>query len=141
MAELEALIISLFVMIIILITYIICCIIICLVRCSLIQSGYEFCPRAVPSRRHHRRIGNQHEEPDDDESGKVDKLRDLSQAPPPAYRNANQYQNVNLEHTEVVQIKEAYYRLLVHCESIDTTSLPPDYTSQRPSISVAPEEL
>ena len=78
----------------------------------------------------------------DEENGEGCKTRDLSQTPPPAYRNANQYQNVDLEHTEVVQIKEAYYyRVSFHCKSTEITSLPPDYTSQRLSISIAPQEI
>ena len=113
----------------------ICSIIICLVRCSLLQTGYEFCPsRRVSSRYQNRDIENQ----DDEENGET-RARDLSQAPPPAYRNANQYQNVDLEHTEVVRTEEAY-RISTHMEP-ETTSLPPDYTSQRLSISVAPQEI
>ena len=76
---------------------------------------------------------------DGEESGEVNGARDLSQAPPPAYRNANQYQNVDLEHTEIVRIKETY-RISSHLEP-ETTSLPSDYTSQRLSISVAPQEI
>ena len=135
--QIDKLILDVFVTLLAIISCITCSIVICLVRCFLLRNGYEFCPsQRVPSRQHHRDIESQ----DEEESGK-DRARNLSQAPPPAYRNANQYQNVDLEHTEVIQIKEAYYRLSVHCESIDTTSLPPDYTSQRPSISVVPQEL
>ena len=68
-----------------------------------------------------------------------DRTRDLSEGPPPAYRNVNQYQNVDLEHTEVVRTEEAY-RISTHMEP-ETTSLPPDYTSQRLSISVPPQEI
>ena len=71
--------------------------------------------------------------------GEDDKERDLSQGPPPAYRNVNQYQNVDLEHTEVVRTEKTY-RIFTHMEP-ETTSLPPDYTSQRLSISVAPQEV
>ena len=116
----------------------ICLIIICLVRCSLLQTGYEFCPsRRVSSRYRNRDIENQPEQ-DDEESGEV-RARDLSQAPPPAYRNANQYQNVDLEHTEVVRMEETY-RISTHIKP-ETTSLPPDYTSQGLSVSVAPQEI
>ena len=72
-------------------------------------------------------------------SGQDDEERDLSQVPPPAYRNVNQYQNVDLEHTKVVRTKETY-RISTHMEP-ETTSLPLDYTSQRLSISVAPQEI
>ena len=114
----------------------ICLIIICLVRCSLLQTGHEFCPsRRVSSRYHHRDIENLPEQDDDE----VNRARDLSQAPPPAYRNVNQYQNVDLEHTEVVRIEERY-RISTRMEP-ETTSLPPDYASQRLSISVAPQEV
>ena len=136
MAQLETLIVSLFVMFIIVITCIIC-----LVRCSLVQSGYEFCPSRRVSSRHCNRHNENQPEQDDEESREDNRARDLSQAPPPAYRNANQYQNVDLEHTEVVRIKETYYRLSVHGESVDTTSLPPDYISHRLSISVAQVEI
>ena len=55
---------------------------------------------------------------------------DLSEAPPPpSYRNVSQYQNVDLEHAEVVRMK-SIYRLSSHAEP-ETTSLPPDYTSAR----------
>ena len=137
--QIEKLILGVFVTLLAIISCITCSVVICLVRCFLLRNGYEFCPsQRVPSRQHHRDIENQPEQ-DEEESGKV-RARDLSQAPPPAYRNANQYQNVDLKHTDIVRIKETYYRLSVHCESVDTTSLPPDYTSQRPSISVAPQE-
>jgi hypothetical protein len=75
---------------------------------------------------------------DEEENGDI-RARDLSQGPPPAYRNVNQYQNVDLEHTEVIRTEEAY-RVSTHVEP-ETTSLPPDYTSQRLSISVAPQEV
>ena len=113
----------------------ICLIIICLVRCSLLQTGYEFCPsQRVSSRYRNRDIENQPEQ-DDEESGEV-RARDLSQAPPPAYRNADQYQNVDLEHTEVIRMEETY-RIFTHM----TINLPPDYTSQGLSVSVAPQEI
>ena len=114
----------------------ICTIIICLVRCSLLQTGHEFCPSGrVTSRYHIRDIENQPEQDDKE----VYRARDLSQAPPPAYRNVNQYQTVDLERTEVVRT-EGTYRISTHMEP-ETTSLPPDYTShQRQSISVAPQQ-
>jgi hypothetical protein len=116
---------------------IICLIIICLVRCSLLQTGHEFCPsRRVPSRYCNRDIKNQPEQDDEE----VNRARDLSQAPPPAYRNINQYQNVDLEHTEVVRLEETH-RISTHIMKPETASLPPDYTPQTPSISVAPQEV
>jgi hypothetical protein len=115
----------------------ICLVIICLVRCSLLQTGYEFCPsRRVSSRYHNRDIENQPEQDDEE----VNRARDLSQAPPPAYRNINQYQNVDLEHTEVVRLEETH-RISTHIMKPETASLPPDYTPQTPSISVAPQEV
>ena len=114
----------------------ICLIIICLVRCSLLQTGHEFFPsRRVSSRYHHRDIENLPEQDDEE----VNRVRDFSQAPPPAYRNVNQYQNVDLEHTEVVRMEKTY-RIYTRMEP-ETTSLPPDYTSERLSISVAPQEI
>ena len=135
--QVEGLIIGLFITLIAIIICITCAIVICLVRCFLIRNGYEFClSQRVASREQHRDIESQTEQ-DEEDSEKV-RARDLSQAPPPAYRNVNQYQNVDLEHTEVVRIKEAYYRLSIHSGSVDTTSLPPDYTShQRLSDGIA----
>ena len=77
-------------------------------------------------------------EQDEEENGDI-RARNLSQGPPPAYRNANQYQNVDLEHTKVVK-STVTYRVPTNSE-VETTSLPPDYTSQRLSISVAPQEI
>jgi hypothetical protein len=79
------------------------------------------------------------ENQDEEENGEV-RARDLSHGPPPAYRNVNQYQNVDLEHTEVIRTDSEAYRLSTNMEP-ETTSLPPDYTSQRLSISVAPQEV
>ena len=137
MIQLEGLIVGLIITIITVVICVICTIITCLVRCSLLQTGYEFCPRVVPSRQHHRGIENQPEQ-DDEESGET-RTYDLSQAPPPAYRNIYQYQNVDLEHITVVK-STATYRIPSNSEP-ETTSLPPDYTSQRISISVASQEI
>ena len=134
MISIEGLIIGAIFTIMTIIICLICLIIICLVRCSLLQTGYEFFPSQRASRYHHRGQPEQ----DDEESGEAGRARDLAQAPPPAYRNANQYQNVDLEHTEVIRTEEAY-RIFSHLEP-ETTSPPPDYISQRLSISVAPGE-
>lgn len=135
--QVEGLVIGLFITLIAIIICITCAIVICLVRCFLIRNGYEFClSQRVASREQHRDIESQTEQ-DEEDSEKV-RARDLSQAPPPAYRNVSQYQNVDLEHTEVVRTEEAY-RISTHMEP-ETTSLPPDYTSQRLSISVAPQQ-
>jgi hypothetical protein len=85
-----------------------------------------------------RELEIQEQDNGNEENGEAYQNRILSQAPPPAYRNVSQYQNVDLEHTEVVRTEEAY-RITTHMEP-ETTSLPPDYTSQRMSISVAPQE-
>ena len=127
------------------VTVFLCCalctvIIVCLVRCSLLQSGQEFCPRRLPSSR--RNTENQLEQ--DDEEPRV---TDLSEAPPPAYRHVEEYKNVDLEHAEVVRLKQTTYRLSSHLEP-ETESLPPDYVSnrggddmsERVSISVAPQQ-
>ena len=138
MISIEGLIFGAIFTIITIIICLICLVIICLVRCSLLQTGYEFCPsRRVSSRsRYHHR---DQQEQDDEESREAGRARDLSQAPPPAYMNINQYQNVDLKQIEVVRTKEAY-RISSHLEP-DTMSLPPDYTPQRLSISVGPQEI
>ena len=115
-----------------------------IVCCSLLQSGQEFCPqRSVPSSR--RNTENQLEQ--DDEETEEPRVRDLSEAPPPAYRHVEDYKNVDLEHAEVVRLKQTMYRLSSHLEP-ETESLPPDYVSnrgedemsERVSISVAPQQ-
>ena len=128
MNELVRWIISLLIAAIIVIICIVCTVIICVMFCVRNQT----CSRIRESRLHRDQL-----EQDDEESGEA-RTRDLSQAPPPAYRNVNKYQNVDLEHTEVVKMKETY-RVSAHLEP-ETTSLPPDYTSQRLSISVASQE-
>ena len=116
----------------------ICTIVGCIIRCSISsQNGQGSSIRPEIQRALSARYRDQ-ENQDDEESGEVGRARDLAQAPPPAYRNVNQYQNVDLEHTEVVRTEEAY-RISSHMEP-ETTSLPPDYTSQRLSISVAPRQ-
>ena len=130
------------------VTVFLCCalctvIIVCLVRCSLLQSGQEFCPRRLPSSR--RNTENQLEQ--DDEETEEPRVTDLSEAPPPAYRHVEEYKNVDLEHAEVVRLKQTTYRLSSHLEP-ETESLPPDYVSnrgeddmsERVSISVAPQQ-
>ena len=69
------------------------------------------------------------QEHNEEENEEDSRARDLSQAPPPAYRNANQYLNVDLEHTEVVQMS-AMYRISTHSEEQEVSNLsPPQYTS------------
>ena len=88
----------------------------------------------------------------EDENGAVRVAWDLSEAPPPpSYRNVGQYQNVDIEHAEVIRMK-SIYRLSSHTEphaEPETTSLPPDYTStrgddvtsERVSNGVGPQEI
>ena len=129
-------IVILLVTITIVVLCIVCVIVICIVCCF---------PRQACNQRRESRLQSTQRDiesrlgQDDEESGEDNRVRDLSQAPPPAYKNANQYQNVDLEHTEVVRMEEAY-RISTHMEP-ETTSLPPDYTSQRLSINVAPQEI
>ena len=114
-----------------------------IVCCSLLQSRQEFCPRRLPSSR--RNTENQLEQ--DDEETEEPRVTDLSEAPPPAYRHVEEYKNVDLEHAEVVRLKQTTYRLSSHLEP-ETESLPPDYVSnrgeddmsERVSISVAPQQ-
>ena len=69
------------------------------------------------------------EQDHDEENGEAYRARDLSQAPPPAYRNAKQYLNVDLEHTEVIQLT-AMYRISTHSmEPEESNPSPPQYTS------------
>ena len=142
--KLEELIAAIFVTTVVLIILSICTIVVCIVRCSLLRSGYEFCPRRLPSSRQWR----------DDEEMNIDQDdktgdRDLSEAPPPSYRHINQYQTVNID--SVVRLK-SIHRLSSHTEphaEPETTSLPPDYTStrgddvtsERVSNGVGPQEM
>ena len=134
MLELVRDIVILAVTIFVIVLCIICVIVICKVCC---------CPHQACGQRRDSRLQSIQRDIEsrlgqgDVESGQV-RARNLSQAPPPAYRNVSQYQNVDLEHTEVVRTEEAY-RISTHMEP-ETTSLPPDYTSQRLSISVAPQQ-
>ena len=130
MYESVRLIVSVLIAVIVVIICIVCTIVVCVMFCVRNQT----CSRIRVTRLH-----RDQPDQDEEESGDTCRARDLSQAPPPAYRNANQYQNVDLEHTEVVRMEEAY-RISTHMEP-ETTSLPPDYTSQRLSISVAPQEI
>ena len=136
-SELGGLIVGLIATVITIMVCLVCTIVICIVKCSVGQDGQE--PSIRPEIQRSLSLRYRDEENQDDEEGGEARTRDLSQAPPPAYRNVNQYQNVDLEHTEVVRMKETY-RVSAHLEP-ETTSLPPDYTSQRLSISVAPQEL
>ena len=132
MYESVRLIISVVIAAIIVIICIACTIIVCVMFCVRNQT----CSRIRVTRLHRDRP-----EQDDEESGETSRARDLSQAPPPAYRNANQYQNVDLEHTEVVKSTTIHRLHPPTNYFVDTTSLPPDYTSQRLSISVASQEI
>ena len=125
------------------ITLLVMCIVGCIQQCKQAQKSRHGNRRALslPQNDMETRDQPTEQDCDEEESGEDNRARDLSQAPPPAYRNAKQYQSVDLEHIEVIIIKETYYSLSVHCEPVDTTSLPPDYTSQRLSISVAPEKI
>ena len=129
MNESVGLIISVLIAVVIVIIFIVCTVTVCVMFCVRNQT----CSRIRATRLH-----RDQPEQDDEENGDI-RARDLSQGPPPAYRNVNQYQNVDLEHTEVVK-STATYRLPTNSE-VETTSLPPDYTSQRLSISVAPQEI
>ena len=125
--ELEGLVVSLVITIITLLVCIICMIVICIVRCSLQDNGQGFLPRTFTMQQSQRDPENQEElqQETGDESG----VRDLSEAPPPAYRNVSEYQNVDVEHAEVIRMK-SMYRLSGHMEA-EITSLPPDYISTR----------
>ena len=142
LAEVDGLVITVTFTAFIILVCLICTTVACAIRCFKLrqngQGGSFIRPdiaRTLSAR--YRDEENQ----DEDENGDV-RARDLSQGPPPAYRNVNQYQNVDLEHTEVVRTEEAY-RISTHNNTMEpeTTSLPPDYTSQRLSISVAPQEM
>ena len=142
LAEVDGLVITVTFTAFIILVCLICTTVACAIRCFKLrqngQGGSFIRPdivRALSAR--YRDEENQ----DEDENGEV-RARDLSQGPPPAYSNVNQYQNVDLEHTEVVRTEEAY-RISTHNNTMEpeTTSLPPDYTSQRLSISVAPQEI
>ena len=131
MYESVRLIVSVLIAVVIVIVCIVCTIVVCVMYCARNQGCS--CIRV-------RVTGLHRSQPEqEDEEGGDDRARDLSEVPPPAYRNANQYQNVDLEHTKVV-ISTAMYRLPAN-SGVETTSLPPDYTSQRLSISVAPQEI
>ena len=139
LAEIDGLVITVTFTAFIILVCLICTTVACAIRCFKLrqngQGGSFIRPdiaRTLSAR--YRDEENQ----DEDENGEV-RARDLSQGPPPAYRNVNQYQNVDLEHTEVVRIEERY-RISTRMEP-ETTSLPPDYASQRLSISVAPQEV
>ena len=142
LAEVDGLVITVTFTAFIILVCLICTTVACAIRCFKLrqngQGGSLIRPdiaRTLSAR--YRDEENQ----DEDENGEV-RARDLSQGPPPAYRNVNQYQNVDLDHTEVVRTEEAY-RISTHNNTMEpeTTSLPPDYTSQRLSISVAPQEI
>ena len=117
--------------------------IMCIVGCI---QGRKLGPRVC----HANRRGSSHpqcsmesrlvEEDHDEESGET-RTRKLSQAPPPAYRNANQYQSVDLEHIEVVN-STAMYRISAHSEEPKVSSnLPPPCYSSVVSEADSPEIL
>ena len=128
---------SLVITVAILFVCIVCAVITCFVCCS------PKCCKMCPTR--HQQRDNESEE-DDDETIQP-RVRDLSEAPPPAYRHVEEYKNVDLEHVEVVRLKQTMYRLSSHPEP-ESESLPPDYVSnrgedemsERVSISVAPQQ-
>lgn len=65
---------------------------------------------------------------DCEENGEAYKTRSLSQAPPPAYRNANKYQTVDLKDiTNIVQV----IGVTKHCTDQDSglNLSPPEYTN------------
>ena len=113
---------SLIITVVVLVVCIVCFIIIFLVCC--LPNQMILCPNARMRRRDTQR---QFEEEDEEMGGA--KERDLFEAPPPAYKNVSQYQNVDLQHAEVVRMKSVY-RLSSHAEP-ERASLPPDYTSTR----------
>ena len=139
--DVEGLVITLVITVFIILVCLICTVVVCVIRCrsTLCQNGQGgsfISLRPAIQRVLSARYRDEENQPEE-ENGEA-RARDLSQAPPPAYMNVNQYQNVDLEHTEVVRTEEAY-RISTHMEP-ETTSLPPDYTSQRLSISVASQQ-
>ena len=135
--DIQGLIITLVVTVSGVVVCLICIVVGCIARCCLLRQDGQGTPIRPEIQRVLSARYRDEENLPVEESGEV-RARDLSQAPPPAYRNVSQYQNVDLEHTEVVRTEEAY-RISTHMEP-ETTSLPPDYTSQRLSISVAPQQ-
>ena len=157
--ELEGLIVSVVITAITVLCCLVCTIVICLVRCSLRENDFEFVPRPFLPRRPPAQQSINEDVPEEgggeDDAGENGTGRvawDLTEAPPPpSYRNVGQYQNVDIEHAEVVRMK-SIYRLSSHTEphaEPETTSLPPDYTStrgddvtsERVSNGVGPQEM
>ena len=139
LAEVDGLVITVTFTAFIILVCLVCTTVACAIRCfKLRQNGQEGSSIRPDIARTLSARYRDEENQDEDENGDV-RARDLSQGPPPAYRNVNQYQNVDLEYTKIVK-STAMYRLPTNSE-VETTSLPPDYTSQRLSISVAPQEI
>ena len=152
--DFEGLIFSLIVTVITIVVCLVCTLVICCVRCSInsgdngqgqLFSGGSILHRSPPNG-HQRDVEYQMEQ-EEEENRERTREWDLSEAPPPAYRHVEEYKNVDLEHAEVVRLKQTMYRLSSHLEP-ETESLPPDYVSnrgedemsERVSISVAPQQ-
>ena len=149
---LEGLIVSLVITIVTVVVCLVCTVIICLVRCSSSDdSDREYFLGSMLRRtlgRYQRDVVSRAEQQaDEEEENATTRVFDLAESPPPAYRNVSQFQNVDMEHAEVVRLR-SMYRLSSHMES-GTLSLPPDYistqgedeTTERLSSSVAPQEM
>ena len=151
--DFEGLVISLIVTVVIIVLCLVCALVICCVRCFIISGddgqGQLFSGGSILHRTpngHQRDVEYQMEQ-EEEENREGARVRDLSEAPPPAYRHVEEYKNVDLEHAEVVRLKQTTYRLSSHLEP-ETESLPPDYVSnrgeddmsERVSISVAPQQ-
>ena len=115
-------IVSLVITVAILLVCIVCAVFTCLVCCNSC-----LCQACVTI--HHQRHTENQSKQEDDETNEP-KGGNLSEAPPPSYKHAEEYQNVDLEHAEVVRLKQSTYKLSSHVE-LEEVSLPPDYTSNR----------
>ena len=134
--DFEGLIFSLIVTVITIVVCLVCTLVICCVRCSINSGdngqGQLFSGGSILHRTpngHQRDIEYQMEQ-EEEENREGTREWDLSEAPPPAYRHVEEYKNVDLEHAEVVRLKQTMYRLSSHLEP-ETESLPPDYVSNR----------
>ena len=132
---------SLVITVAILLVCTVCAVVVCVLCCL----PCDTCPQRLLARQHER-----DEESTSQQNGLEtveSRSTQLSESPPPAYRNVSQYRNVDMEHDEVVRLR-SMYRLSSHMES-ETLSLPPDYistqgedeTTERLSRSVAPQEM
>ena len=109
--------------------------------------SWEPSPILHRSPNEHQRDVEYQMEQEEEENREGTREWDLSETPPPAYRHVEEYQNVDLEHAEVVRLKQTTYRLSSYLEP-ETESLPPDYVSnrgedemsERVSISVATQQ-